>query len=190
MWAAMASRLPRWSMRAALHGLAGMALLVVAMVLAGVLYVKSTGLRGQPEPPALEASLAGAVRGFRFPADIKSKVNPLGTSTDAVRPGMEHFARYCAVCHANDGSGRDTPFGRGLYPKPPDLRAEGTQGMSDGEIFYVIENGVRFTGMPAFGSGMPDPDGEKLAWELVAFIRRLPRITPDETDEMKTLNPL
>src|SRR6185436_7624627 len=103
MWAAMASRLPRWSMRAALHALAGMVLLVVVMSLAGVLYVKSTGLRGQPEPGAFEASRAGAVRALAVPSDVKAKVNPLGTSTDAVRPGMEHFARYCAVCHANDG---------------------------------------------------------------------------------------
>jgi mono/diheme cytochrome c family protein len=167
-----------------------MVLLVVVMSLAGVLYVKSTGLRGQPEPGALEASVAGAFRALAVPSDVKTKVNPLGASSDAVRPGMEHFARYCAVCHANDGSGRDTPFGRGLYPKPPDLSANGTQDMSDGEIFYIIENGVRFTGMPAFGSGSPDPEGEKLAWQLVAFIRHLPRITSDETDEMKTLNPL
>ena len=177
-------------MRAAVHALAGMVILGAVLVFAGVLYVRTTGLRGQPTPGALEATLAGAFRALAVPGDVKAQVNPLGTSSDAVRPGMEHFARYCAVCHANDGSGTDTPFGRGLYPKPPDLSAEGTQGMSDGEIFYIIENGVRFTGMPAFGTGMPDPVGEKLAWQLVAFIRHLPKVTPDEIGEMEALNPL
>jgi hypothetical protein len=77
-----------------------------------------------------------------------------------------------------------------LFPKPPDMRAAATQSLTDGEIFYIIENGVRFTGMPAFGTGKPDPAGEKQVWQLVRFIRHVPRITPDEIDWMKSLNPL
>ena len=73
-----------------------------------------------------------------------------------------------------------TAIGNGLYPKPPDLRAAATQDLTDGELFYIIENGVRFTGMPAFGTGKPDPAGEKQVWQLVYFIRHLPRITPAE----------
>ena len=176
-------------MRAAVHALVGMIVLVVVLLLLGVLYAKSTGLRGQPEPGALETRLARSFRALAVPSDVRAMTNPLGTSDDIVRPGMEHFARYCALCHANDGSGTDTPFGKGLFPKPPDLRGE-TQNLTDGEIFYVIENGIRFTGMPAFGTGSADPAGEKLAWQLVAFIRRLPRVTADELDSMKTLNPL
>jgi mono/diheme cytochrome c family protein len=103
---------------------------------------------------------------------------------------MEHFARYCAMCHANDGSARDTPLGRGLFPRPPDMRADATQRLTDGELRYVIENGVRFTGMPAFGTGTPDPAGDMLAWQLVAFIRHLPRVTAGEIAEMQALNPL
>jgi mono/diheme cytochrome c family protein len=165
-----------------------MVLLVVVVLLVAVIYVRSTGLRGQPEPGALETRMAGALRMLAIPGEDKARTNPLGTSGDVVRPGMEHFARYCAMCHANDGGGKETTIGKGLYPKPPDSRDE-TQRLTDGEIFYIIENGVRFTGMPAFGTGEADPAGEKLAWQLVAFIRHLPRITPDEVDQMKTLNP-
>ena len=167
-----------------------MLLLVAVAALAGVLYVKNTGLRGQPEPGAFETRVARAVRGLAIPSDVKAKANPLGTSEDAFRKGMEHFARYCAMCHANDGSGRDTPFGKGLFPKPPDLRGEATQSLTDGEVFYIIENGVRFTGMPAFGTGSADPAGETLAWQLVLFIRHLPRITAEEINRMKERNPL
>ena len=70
------------------------------------------------------------------------------------------------------------------------MRAAPTQGLTDGELSYIIENGVRFTGMPAFGSGKEDPAGEKLAWQLVLFIRHLPRITDEELSRMEELNPL
>lgn len=76
-------------------------------------------------------------------------------------------------------------IGRGLYPKPPDLREPETQKLSDGELFWVIENGVRFTGMPAFSTpGMQDE-----SWKLVHFIRHLPQLTEEERMEMEENNP-
>lgn len=174
-------------MRAAVRaGIAGF-LLVVAVVLAALVYVKSTGLRGQPEPGPFETRVARAIRAFAISSDLRARTNPLASSTDALGPGLEHFARYCAICHGNDGVG--APIGRGLYPKPPDMRADATQRLTDGELFYIIENGVRFTGMPAFGTGTPDPAGDKQGWELVSVIRHLPEITASEIEHMKTLNP-
>jgi mono/diheme cytochrome c family protein len=171
------------------------AVLVAAVLLAtacaaGLLYVRTTGLRGQPEPGTIETHVARAIRGFAVPSDVKARINPLASSQEALAPGLEHFARYCAMCHANDGSGKNTPLGQGLYPKPPDLRAAATQQLTDGELFYIIENGVRFTGMPAFGSGESTPAGDKQVWQLVYFIRHLPSITPDQIEWMKGLNPL
>jgi mono/diheme cytochrome c family protein len=167
------------------------ALLVIAvMVVVGGAYVMSTGLKAQPEPGAMETRVARTIRGFAIPRELKARSNPIGTSAEDLKPGLEHFARYCALCHGNDGSGQDAAFARGLFPKPPDMRAAATQALADGEIFYIIENGIRFTGMPAFGTGKPDPAGEKQTWQLVRFIRHLPRITPEEIDWMKSLNPL
>jgi mono/diheme cytochrome c family protein len=99
---------------------------------------------------------------------------------------MVHYADHCASCHANDGSG-DTALGNGLYPKPPDLRERPTQELTDGEIFYIIHNGVRLTGMPAFGQGPADEDTD--SWKLVHFIRHLPSLTPDDLARMKAMNP-
>ena len=163
------------------------ALLVVTVVAlaGGLVYVRTTGLRGQPEPGLIETRVARSIRGWAVPSEIKARTNPLGA--DALTPGLEHFAHYCAICHGNSGEG--AAIGRGLYPKPPDMRANATQRLTDGEIFYIIENGVRFTGMPAFGTGKADPAGDKQVWELVSFVRHLPRITEDEIDWMKTLNP-
>lgn len=59
--------------------------------------------------------------------------------------------------------------------------------MSDGELFYVIERGIPFTGMPAWGTGTPD--GETSSWELVRFIRHLPRLSDQELKDMEGLNP-
>lgn len=168
------------------------AFVVVGVVLGGLglAYVRSTGLRAQAEPGPLETYVARRVRAYAVPDEIRRLPNPLPASDENVRAGLEHFARYCAMCHGNDGSGLKSAIGRGLFPKPPDMRAAATQGLTDGELFYIVENGVRFTGMPAFGDGDVNGPAAALAWQLVHFMRRLPRLTPDEIGEMETLNPL
>ena len=79
-------------------------------------------------------------------------------------------------------------MGHGLYPKPPDLRGQHTQKLSDGELFWIIENGVRFTGMPAFG-GSNEHGSADDSWKLVRFIRHLPQLTMEERMEMERYNP-
>jgi mono/diheme cytochrome c family protein len=100
---------------------------------------------------------------------------------------MEHFADHCATCHSNDGSG-DTSFGEGLYTKSPDMRKKETQNKSDGELYYTIENGIRLSGMPAFGEEHARA-GDMETWNLVLFIRHLPEQTAAELKQMEQLNP-
>lgn len=163
-------------------------LVVTALIAAaaGLAYVRLTGLSARAQPSAVEARLARGVRAFAISGSDRSRTNPVPRSEETVRAGLEHFADHCAVCHGNDGSG-ETNFGQGMFPPSPDLRLEPTQKMTDGEIFYIIENGVRFTGMPAFATGTPD--GEEESWKLVHFIRRLPRLSEPELERMKELNP-
>jgi mono/diheme cytochrome c family protein len=163
--------------------------LLVLAAAGGFLYVRTTGLRSQAEPGTVETRMARAVRALAVPSDIKTMPNPVARSSEAIDAGKKHFARYCSVCHGNEGTGVGA-FSKGLFPKPPDMRQSLTQELTDGELFYIIENGVRFTGMPAFGSGTSDPKGETLAWQLVHFIRHLPSLTNDEIAEMESLNPL
>ena len=177
-------------MRSFIQILIGVVLAVAALVATGLVYVKTSGLRGQPEQGSIETRVARTIRAFAIPREMRARTNPLVGSESARWLGLEHFARYCALCHGNDGSGVKSAIGRGLLPKPPDMRALATQGLTDGELFYIIENGVRFTGMPAFGTGTSDQAGDKQAWELVTFIRRLPQITADEIGYMESLNPL
>lgn len=112
--------------------------------------------------------------------------NPVPASPEALADGMAHYADHCASCHANDGSG-ETEMGQGLFPKAPDMRRPATQDLSDGELFHVIERGIRFTGMPAWSTGTPA--GEESTWHLVHFLRHLPRLTPAELEAMKARNP-
>ena len=160
-------------------------LAVAATVVAVVLAMFHDGLSARAVPSRLEAMLALRARHLSFPADARRTTNPLTPTAQGLREGRLHFADHCSVCHANDGSGL-TMFGIGLYPKPPDLRSAETKKLSDGELFWIIENGVRFTGMPAFsGHGSEAED----TWRLVLFIRHLPRLAPEELAEMERYNP-
>lgn len=158
-------------------------LAVVALIIA-VVSIFHNGLSARATPSALEKMMARDARHLAILESARALKNPVSSSPDNLRDARLHFADHCAICHANDGSG-DTMLGRGLYPKPPDLRQADTQRLSDGELFWVIENGVRFTGMPAFSTpGMQDD-----SWKLVDFIRHLPQLTPDERMEMEKYNP-
>jgi len=166
---------------------------VIVLALAGfgglIVYTRATGLRSQATPSGLETRVARAIRSVAIPRSEKQRTNPLAASKEAANEGLQHFARYCAMCHANNGTGQKTPIGQGLFPKPPDLRAE-TQQLTDGELFYIIENGVRFSGMPAFGTGVRTEAGDRQTWELVTFVRKLPSLSADEIGWMESLNPL
>jgi mono/diheme cytochrome c family protein len=142
---------------------------------------------GALDPPTrVEAFVARRLRHLAVPRDARQAENPVPRTPEGLARARGHFADHCASCHGNDGRGR-TKLGESLYPKAPDMTLAGTQRLSDGEIFYIIENGVRLTGMPAWGEAGPHDATE--SWELVHFIRHLPRITAEELAEMQHLNP-
>jgi len=134
----------------------------------------------------MEQMLARRVRSMAMPAGAKDLRNPVEPTPVVIREALEHYADHCAVCHANNGSG-DTDAGKGLYPRAPDMRLPATQQLTDGELFYIIENGTRFTGMPAWATGTPE--GETASWKLVHFIRHLPKLLPEELEDMESFNP-
>ena len=162
---------------AALVGLAALAI-GASMVLAGI---------GTRRPPgALETAVARTARHTLIPSAARRRTNPSTATPEIVREGMEHWADHCATCHANNGSG-ETEIGQALYPRAPDMRTSVTQNLSDGELFFIIENGVKLTGMPAWGNGTAE--GEESTWHLVHFIRHLPKVSDSEIAEMEALNP-
>ncbi len=157
---------------------------VVGLFVAAAASVMHNGLSARATPSKLEESMARHVWQLSIPSNARDIKNPVAATPENIKDARLHFADHCAACHANDGSG-DAIFGRGLYPKPPDLRLQATQERTDGELFWVIENGVRFTGMPSFASHDMSED----SWKLVLFIRHIPNLTPEEKMEMAANNP-
>jgi len=160
------------------------------VILGGLLLVAdflNRGVSARRRPSATEAFVARRLRHLAIPRAARNLVNPEPSSLEVLKEAMAHFADHCASCHGNDGKGQ-TEIGRNLYPKSPDMTAPETRRLSDGELFYIIKNGIRFSGMPAWGTETAEDDRD--SWKLVHFIRHLPKITEAELSEMETMNPI
>ena len=161
----------------------------IVAALAGVVVavgVVRRGFSARPSPSAAEEWLALKVRRLAVPERYRTMKNPAAFDDATRKDAMAHWADHCAGCHANDGSG-ETSMGQLMYPRPPDMRKARTQDLSDGELYYAINQGIRLTGMPAWGEPGDDDLG---SWELVGFVRTLPTLTPAQLEEMKTMNPV
>jgi mono/diheme cytochrome c family protein len=132
------------------------------------------------KPGRIESSLAIEVRNLSIPADAKRARNPFGGEKDAWREGADHFGDHCAICHGKDGRGGGE-IGPKLYPRAPDMTRPRSQNLTDGELFYIISNGVRWTGMPAWKTEHTPEE----TWRLVSFIRHLPSLTPAEIQQFE-----
>lgn len=164
----------------------GLLVVVVAVVVFvyGALLMRR-GFSTREKSSLLEETIARAARNMAIPGSAKNEKNPFSATSETLKEARRHFADHCATCHANDGSGQ-TEIGQNLYPKPPDMRLPRTQELTDGQIYYIIHNGVRLTGMPAWGESHQDED----SWELVLFIRHLPNLTEEEKKDMERFNPI
>jgi mono/diheme cytochrome c family protein len=158
---------------------------VVLLLVALVTLRGAGGFSAADQPSAMERWLAGKSRSMAIPAEARNRPNPVPDSPEALDEARAHWADHCAICHANNGSG-DIQMGHHMYPPAPDMREAGTQNKTDGEIFWAIQNGVRMTGMPAWGASGHD---EEDSWKLVRFIRHLPHLSPQEELDMRKLNP-
>jgi len=166
-------------------------LVIVLLVFAGAAWFWITRMAGgfsaRAMPSVCEVVAARTARRLATPSTARNQNNPLSATAETLSDARAHFADHCAICaicHANNDSG-DTSIGQNLYPKAPDLRSPATQTLSGSELYYTIHNGIRLTGMPAWGTDEKDED----SWKLVLFVRHLPQLTPEEENEMKRLNP-
>lgn len=166
--------------------LLGSAVFLTFVVSGLVVFGRGCGISVFRKPPALERQVAKRAWRFMIPLHVRDAINPVANSPDVIKGGLEHFADHCAICHGNNGSG-DTVIGRRVYPPAPDLRDAATQTLTDGELFYAIEQGIPFTAMPGWTNGTHEDELE--SWQLVRFIRHLPAITAEEIAQMERLNP-
>src|SRR6202140_4242226 len=155
----------------------GVALLAIGLYAARLIW---HGFSTAREPSYLEKTVARAARNLAIPRKARLEVNPWNTTPAILKESRESFLDRCASCHGQDGSGQ-TRVGRSLYPKVPDLRLPRTQDLTDGEIRYIIRNGVRLTGMPGWAN--PHDEQGDDSWKLVLFIRSLRQSTSQEQQQ-------
>jgi mono/diheme cytochrome c family protein len=172
--------------RALIKGIWHLLAIAGVVAVAASLWLWNSGIGTRTPPGRIENAAGRVARSTMIPATARRLRNPEPATSENIRSGLEHWADHCASCHANSGAG-DTALGRNLYPPPPDMRQAATQNMTDGELFYIIENGVKLTGMPAWGTG--SDESARSSWHLVQFIRRLPSLSEAELAEMEELNP-
>jgi mono/diheme cytochrome c family protein len=166
--------------------LGAISLFAFAFAAGAAFVLRAHGFSASEQPSNVERWIARKARSAALSSDARTRANPISSSPEVLAEGRAHWADHCAVCHANDGSG-NTQMGKRTYPPAPDMRLPATQQMTDGELFYIIQNGVRLSAMPAWGSG--SGHDEQDSWKLVHFIRHLPALTVDEKKEMEKLNP-
>lgn len=141
------------------------------------------GFSARDEPSSLERVVARFVRNLSIPRAAARQVNPLQPTQTSLQEARDNFLARCATCHGFNGKGQ-TSIARNLYPKPPDLTSPQTHSLTDGQLHYIIENGVRLTGMPAWGN--PHDESGDTSWKLVLFIRNLRPSTAAEFQQQQT----
>jgi mono/diheme cytochrome c family protein len=144
------------------------------VVWSGSYNVAATSLPGKMEKKFAAFALNRAIQKR---APVKS--NPF-TKPEDVRAGLVHYKENCLDCHGAPGV-EESEFGQGLNPPAPDLTLPSMQRMRDGELFWVVSNGIRMTGMPAFSPTHKEDE----IWKIVAFVRHLPEITKEEQQILK-----
>jgi mono/diheme cytochrome c family protein len=101
----------------------------------------------------------------------KRDVNPLRPTNENIEEGKELFTSYCMVCHGMDGQNTGVPFAETLSPPVPSLASPQVQAYSDGQLKWIIKNGIYPSGMPPSTGDF----GESDMWSLVLYIRHLPK---------------
>lgn len=119
---------------------------------------------------AKDQSIAYHSKGIQSPSLLDAK---------RISRGFEHFHTTCRLCHGAPDF-RSLEFASGMNPRPPNLQRIQVQKETDGELYWIIKNGIRMTGMPAFG---PTHNDEQL-WEIIAFLRQLPDMTREDYSSM------
>jgi mono/diheme cytochrome c family protein len=140
----------------------------VVLIGIGLMHFSLTALQ---EPGPLETRIANLAKHsvIRLASRHGIPPPPPVDTRAGVDAGGTHFGLDCGICHGVDGRAK-TPAGQWMYPRAADLTSKRVQSYSDQELFWIIKNGIRFTGMPAFGK-VETADN---IWGLVKYVRTLP----------------
>jgi mono/diheme cytochrome c family protein len=100
----------------------------------------------------------------------KGVTDPLPDTPATLKMGAEHFQHHCGVCHGLDGQNTGVPFADKMSPPVANLASPRVQKYTDGQLKWIIENGIRLTGMPGWKGVLEDDE----SWAIVRYLRHLP----------------
>ena len=123
------------------------------------------------KPGSLERWTAVAIK-HHVTVRNKSEKNPLPFTPENLADGKEAFGHYCVACHGLDGQNTGVPFADSMSPPLPSLASMEVQGYTDGQLKWVIDNGIWPSGMPASKGTLSDEE----IWSIVLFLRHLPPV--------------
>lgn len=171
----------------------GVGMFVIGLIVGAVLLmlipflILATGaisFSAAEEPSAMEEELAEWALMNSVRRRAPEGDNPLAGQGAALAEGLDHYKEYCVMCHGAPGVGR-AEFAEGFFPPAPlfdEHEAEElTEEFTPGELFWIVDNGIRLTGMPAFGETHDDDE----IWELVLVVQNLNSLTPAQTAELQ-----
>ena len=140
-------------------------------VISATLGALLNGCTADKQPSREETTLANVAKDVVIPLEAGKMKNPLPETDEVLSQGQQVFVESCALCHGGDGRA-ETPIGRHMDPPAMDLNSAHVQHWTDGELFWIVQNGVRLTGMPSWKSSISDDD----TWKLARFIHNLSRL--------------
>ena len=155
---------------------------LVGLLVAAVLATGAYNVAATSTPSKAEARLATWALNRSVARHATTTHNPLPGSPATWRAGLAHYKENCVVCHGAPGVDA-AELGQGLNPAAPDLTLPRIQARPDGELFWIVSNGIRTTGMPAFS---PTHKPEEI-WQIVSFVRHLEGLTADEQKALKAV---
>lgn len=159
--------------------IAGVVLIFVAAIAVGA--ASQFTLSALPEPGRAETLLATKAKHYLVRRGSRDGIPPAPANRQAaIKEGDRLFGTECAACHGLSGHS-PTDAGRWMYPRAADLTSHDTQSYSDQEIFWIIKNGIRLSGMPAFGK----VESDEHTWDLVLYVRMLPTAPQQSTQQVE-----
>lgn len=153
---------------------------LVALGGAAVVYTGSFNTAATVPPSRIEKRIATFALDKSVAKRAPARTNPLPATPETLREGLREYRGHCLVCHGAPGVDPGA-IGQGLNPGAPDLSLPRVQARTDGQLFWITSEGIRMSGMPAFG---PTQDEDEI-WHMVAFLRHLPELSEEEVAQLK-----
>jgi mono/diheme cytochrome c family protein len=137
------------------------------------------GCSAHSKPSTIETKIANAAKDVVIPFEAERANNPTPATDLTLAQGREVFQQHCALCHSTDGHSQNQ-LGLAMYPPAMDLTSPHVQAWKDQELFWIIQNGIRLTGMPGWQDSISTTD----TWKLARYIHALPQLTPTRQVEL------